>query len=337
MKRSLLLLALLALSPVRPCASQAPAALAGFDLSRGDIQSFVADLVARHGFDREQILATLAKGVPQPQILAAISRPAEQVDPWWQYRRRFLTEERITAGLAFWEQHREMLDAVYSASGVAPEYVVAIIGVETFYGRVVGKWRVLDALMTLGFDYAPRAQFFRSELENFLLLARDEQIAADEARGSYAGAMGAPQFMPSSWRRFARDGGGDGTRNLFRDWDDIIASVANYFEQHGWQPGGTVLIEATADPGLATALDPRNLELNETLGSLRTRGVQFHSDLDDSTAAILLPAEVESGPGVRLGLANFKVITRYNRSILYAMAVHDLAQQIASRALSPDS
>jgi membrane-bound lytic murein transglycosylase B len=310
---------------------------AAFDLDRRDIQVFVDDVAARHDIPRAELLALLGKAVAQPKIIEAMTRPAERVSPWWEYRARFLTEQRIREGVDFWAQHRERLERVAEQTGVAAEYVIAIIGVETFYGRIKGSWRVLDALMTLGFEYPPRGAFFRAELEQFLLLAREEKVDAATALGSYAGAMGAPQFIPSSYRRYAIDGGEDGARNLFVDWDDIVASVANYFKVHGWQAGGPVLVDAEADPALMATLDPRNLALNETVAGLRQRGVAFEAPAAPGTAAILIPAELQDRPNVRVGFQNFQVITRYNRSIRYAMAVHDLAEAIAARATAPDS
>ena len=315
----------------------APELPSHFDLRREDIRAFIDVMVNKHGFERAALNAVLAGAQRQPKILEAIARPAEKMSPWWEYRARFLTPQRIREGQAFWQQHREQLAKAQAATGVPPEYVVAILGVESFYGRVTGNWRVLDALTTLGFDYPPRGGFFRGELESFLLLARDQRIPVESARGSYAGAMGAPQFMPSSWRRYGVDGGANGTVNLFTDWDDVIASVANYFMANGWKRGAAVLIEASAPEAIAAKLDPRNLELNETLRSLRAQGVKFHSDEPPDAAAILLPAETDAGLSVRIGLHNFMVITRYNRSIRYAMAAHDLAQEIAAMGSAPES
>ncbi len=312
-------------------------AASGFDLGRPDIQQFINGIVERHGFTREAVTSWLALGVREPRILEAISRPAERVTPWWQYRANFLTERRIEEGVQFWEQHRERLDRMESDTGVSAAHVVAIIGVETFYGRIMGRWRVLDALMTLGFEYPPRQAFFRSELEHFLVLAREEGIDPSAVLGSYAGAMGAPQFMPSSYRRFAVDGGDDRRRDLFADWDDVIASVANYLKVHGWRRGEPVLVDAESDEaGLMATLDPRDLELRETVGSLRARGLRFEVALPATSPAILLPAELEDRPNVRVGFRNFHVITRYNRSIRYAMAVHDLAQALAERVFAAE-
>lgn len=322
-----------------PCAAMPPVGEApfpdqrgGFDLNRPDIQEFVSTVTARNGFSREALLETLADAEPQPRILELIARPAERVAPWWRYRSNFLTAGRIDGGAAFWAAHRATLARAEQQTGVPAAFIVAIIGVETAYGRITGNWRALDALMTLGFDYPPRAPFFRAELEQLLLLARDEKIDAAQVRGSYAGALGPPQFMPSSYRRFAVDANGDGRRDLLRDWDDVIVSVANYFRAHGWSSGQPVLLDARADATVYNQLDFRNLQLNATLGGLRAQGVSFDSALPDNTPAILLPAELESGPSVRIGLANFEVITRYNRSIRYAMAVNDLAADISRRA-----
>jgi membrane-bound lytic murein transglycosylase B len=216
------------------------------------------------------------------------------------------------------------------AAGVPPEYLVAIIGVETSYGRLAGNYRILDALATLSFAGSNRTDFFRRELAEFLVMARDGDLDPLQARGSYAGAMGAPQFMPSSFRNFAVDGNGDGRRNLFGDWDDVFASVANYFAQHGWRAGEPVLAEAAGgDP----ADDPATarLALTATVGALRARGYGFETPLPADAPAMLVPADYPEGNRWRIGFNNFYVITRYNRSTRYAMAVHELAQAVAAR------
>lgn len=307
-----------------------------FDLDRADIRSFVERASAAEGIAPDDLYHLLARAEPQPKIIEAMQRPAEKVTPWWEYRRRFLSPQRIREGVAFWQQHRELLDRVAAGRGVAPEYLVAILGVETYYGRITGKFRVLDALATLAFDYPPRSEFFGRELVNFLQLSREEAVDPLAALGSYAGAMGAPQFMPSSYRRFAVDGNDDGRRDLFSTWDDVVASVANYFREHGWQPGGPVMIDAQVADGTRLALDPKNLELTDTLDSARARGLSFDSPLPGDTPVILVPAEGEHAIGVRIGFANFTTITRYNRSVRYAMAVHDLAQALAAGVYDAD-
>lgn len=314
-----------------------------FDLDREEIRSFIEEVSKRHAIPENEIRSLLAQGMYQPRIIAAITRPAESVLRWWEYSQRLVTSERIARGVAFSREHRERLEAVHARTGVSPAYIAAIIGIETNYGRNKGSWRVLDALMTLGFDYPPRARFFRSELEQFLLLVREESLDPLTTLGSYAGAMGAPQFMPSSYRRFAVNGPLDGAvdprRDLFNTWDDVIGSVANYFVVHGWQRDAPVLldVEAAAET-LATVmptLERRNLNLNETAASARSKGFAVPSSIADDTPVILVPAELADRPNVRVGLRNFHVITRYNRSILYAMAVHDLASAIEAALATP--
>jgi membrane-bound lytic murein transglycosylase B len=302
--------------------------VSGFNVRRPDIVHFVNDVAQRDHLDRIQLLVLLKKARRQPKILEAMTAPAEAVVPWWQYRERVLTQERISRGAQFWQEHREALERIASTAQVPPEYLVAILGVETGYGRNTGKWKVLDSLATLGFDYPPRADYFREELEQFLLLSKEDAIDAAKATGSYAGAMGAPQFMPSAYRRYAVDGDGDHRRDLWNDWDDVLASVANFFKEHGWQAGGAVLAEAQVDPSV-TVTPPPKLELSETLDSLATRGIKALTELPGTTPALLIPAEAKDGPAWRVGFQNFYVITRYNRSVRYAMAVHDLAQAIA--------
>jgi len=302
-----------------------------FDLKRPEIVAFVKDVVARDQLSKKQVLALLRKGEPQPKIIEAMNRPAEKVTPWWEYHDRFLTEERINDGAQFYNDHRASVERIASARGIPPEYLIAIMGVETKYGRFVGKYRVLDALMTLAFDYPPRSDYFRGELEQFLLLYSEEHLDPLKVTGSYAGAMGVPQFMPSSYRMFAVDGNDDKKRDLWNDWDDILASIANYFAEHGWEAGGRVLAETRLDPEPKFQIDTRNLELNETVDSLNAQGVEVLGAETGPTPAVLISAEQHDGPAYRVGFKNFYVLTRYNRSARYAMAVHDLAEAIAQR------
>ncbi len=322
------LAAAVALAPARAAASGPPAR---FDLSRPEIQTFIDDVARRNSLSRAALTRLIGNAEPQPKIIDLMNRPAERVIEWWEYRERFLTEERIAQGVQFWQDHREMLERIGVERGVPPEYLVAILGVETLYGRVTGRYRVVDALTTLAFDYPPRSDFFRKELEEFVLLAREEKLDPLTTLGSYAGAMGASQFMPSSYRRYAVDADHDHRRDLWQDWDDVVASVANYFHEQGWETGGAVLAEVELDPDPTFQIDPRNLELNETVGSLALQGVRARIDAPTSTPAVLISAEERDGPVYRVGFRNFQVITRYNRSPRYAMAVHDLAWAIASR------
>jgi membrane-bound lytic murein transglycosylase B len=308
----------------------APALAEGFDVSRDDIQKFVGTMVQRHRFDRDEITRLLASAQSQPKILEAIQRPAERTLAWWEYRQRFITPERIEGGVKVWQKNADALARIAAQSGVPAEYLIAITGVETFYGRITGRYRVLDALATLGFDYPPRGDFFRRELEQFLMMAREEQLDPGQPLGSYAGAMGIPQFMPSSFRRFAVDGSGDGHRNLWEEGPDVFASVGNYLREHGWRVGQPVLAEAYNDNAPDDPASAK-LVLGDSVESLQKRGYVFQTMLPAQTRAMLVPAQLAQGMTWRIGFQNFHAITRYNRSALYAMTVHDLAQEIAAR------
>lgn len=292
---------------------------------RPEVSQFVDEMVRDHDFKRDDLAKVMAKAEKQQSILDAISRPAERTVPWFEYRERFLTQKRIAQGNEFWTAHTQRLASIGDAELAA--VVAGILGVETSYGRITGRYRVLDALSTLAFDYPPRADFFRNELAQFLLLAREEKVDPATAQGSYAGAMGSPQFIPSSYRNFAVDADGDGHRDLWSNWDDVIGSVANYMRMHGWRAGEPILVSAQFT-GDAARFDTAKGELNETVQSLRDQGVRFETQLADSAPAMLVVAQGKTGPEYRVGFNNFFVITRYNRSRLYAMAVHDLGEAV---------
>ena len=317
---------------VRAFAQAETAPSPGFDIKRPEIVQFINDVAEHDGFSRHELRALLKQAQPQPRILDLMNRPIEKVAPWWEYRDRFLTPARISDGAQFWADHKESLERIAAQYQVPPEYIVAILGVETHYGHNTGPYRALDALATLAFDYPPREKFFRSELEEFLVLARENQLDPLAVKGSYAGALGVPQFMPSQYRRYAVDADTDKRRDLWNDWDDIFASVANYLREHGWTPGAPVLAEVRLDPDPTFQIEPHNLELTDTLESLALHGVKVDSDLPGSTPVVLISAEQRDGPAYRVGFRNFYVITRYNSSARYAMAVYDLAQAVAQRA-----
>jgi len=302
-----------------------------FDLTRPEIRAFVKEVAKRDAIPRQRILKLLATAEPQPKIIETMGRPAEHVLQWWEYRAIFLTEQRISEGVQFWLEHREVLERVARTQGIPPEYLVAVLGCETYYGRITGRDRVLDALMTLAFDYPPRGEYFRSELEQFILLVREEHIDPRTVKGSYTGAMGAPQFMPSTYRRYAVDASNNHRRDLWNDWADVLASIGNYLRQNGWRSGEPVLAEVQLDPGADFQIDPGNLQLTTTVADLNAHGVRVAADIPAATPALLISAEQQDGPLYRVGFNNFHVITRYNRSARYAMAVHDLAQAIAQR------
>jgi membrane-bound lytic murein transglycosylase B len=300
-----------------------------FDLGRPDIRSYIDQLVAQ-GLNREQLTSVLAAAEVQPKIIDAISKPAEKSLQWWEYRARMLTQARIDAGVQLWHEHKELLDQIALEYQVPPEYLIAVLGVETQYGHTTGRYRVVDALATLGFDYPPRANFFRKELTEFLFLSHEQGFDPLSIRGSYAGAMGALQFMPSSFRRFAVTATPGGHPDIWNDWGDIFASTANYLHLAGWQYGAPVLAEAQFT-GEQTPSPSERMALNDTLGALRSRGLAIASELPDATPALLLAAPQHDAMGYRVGFQNFYVITRYNTSPLYAMSVHDLAEAIRQR------
>lgn len=294
------------------------------------LDNFVDYAVRTHGVDAARVRSVLAQAQVRQSILEAMSRPAERTRTWAEYRPIFLNDARIRGGRSFYATHREALDRVAAESGVPAEYIVAIIGVETSYGGFTGNHRILDAIYTLAFDHAPRAPFFAAELGHLFALERDEPTLDITAlRGSYAGAMGLGQFMPSSYRLWAKDGDGDGHRNLIDNLDDVFASIANYFVAFGWERGGPVVARATRDPG-ADDFKPESVDPVYPLAMLAERGYRPQQGEPVAEGATLLSFEGSAGPEHWLGYRNFFVITRYNRSPMYAMAVHQLAQEIAA-------
>ena len=300
---------------------------------RPDVVAYVDELVAKHGFDRASLLAMFSEVDKKQAILDAISRPAEKVKPWYEYREIFVTPTRIEQGIEFWREHADDLARAEAQFGVPSHVIVSIIGVETRYGRNTGSYRVADALSTLGFDYPPRAAFFRNELTQFLLLAREEGRDPLSLTGSYAGAMGYGQFIPSSYRAYAVDFDGDGKRDIWANTADAIGSVANYFNRHGWRTDGPVVVAADPLDARVDAIANDALSLNHTVGKIRSLGVSMPG-YDDQEPAMLIKLDGANGPEYWVGLQNFYVITRYNRSSMYALAVHQLGEAIAG-AMTP--
>jgi len=296
---------------------------------RGDVGDFVDAMVADYGFSRAELLALFGKVERKQAVLDAIARPAEKVKPWHEYRDLFVTPQRIQGGIEFWRANDAALAQATAQFGVPADVVVAILGVETLYGKNTGTYRVVDALTTLAFDYPPRAPFFRNELAQFLLLAREEGVDALSLTGSYAGAMGYGQFIPSSFRTYSVDFDGDGKRDIWRDPVDAIGSVANYFNRQGWRANGPVVVRAEVVDDRADAIANDALALDHTVGTIRALGVTMPAYADDEPA-LLLKLDGDAGPEYWVGLHNFFVITRYNRSAMYALAVHQLGASIAS-------
>ncbi|HEX6319071.1 MAG TPA: lytic murein transglycosylase B [Burkholderiales bacterium] len=295
---------------------------------RPEVQAFIREVSARHGFDEEELIYLFSRVHRTEPILEAIQPPPPKARSWEEYRGNFVNPRRIAAGKGFWKTHRRVLARAERRYGVPAEYIVAIIGVETFYGRNAGRWRVVDALTTLAFDYPARSPFFRSELEHYLLLSRDTGTDVFAVRGSYAGAIGIPQFMPSSTRRYAVDFDGSGTVDLRRSPSDAIGSVANFLKEHGWRSGEEVLFEAKPSGEAWRALADGSVDPRHSLEDLRKAGMQFDAGSKDARAALVELETPERPSEYRIGLHNFYVLTRYNRSAFYASVVHDLAQAL---------
>ncbi len=292
---------------------------------------FINEMTTQYGFEADFVSEVIGNAETKQSIIDAMSRPAEKVKPWYEYRDIFITDQRINEGVDFWNLREETLQQASERTGVPMRMIAGIVGVETYYGRITGNYRVVDALSTLAFDYPPRAAFFRNELKEYFLLTREEQLSIEDTEGSYAGAMGPPQFIPSSYRAYAVDGDGDGRRDLLTNWDDILNSVGNYFKAHRWHNGEEVAMQATLPAGHPPLKSKNERKANKTLGELRGMGLLFESDLPDSTPANLIVLEGRAGPEYWIGLHNFYVITRYNHSVMYGLATYQLGEALAER------
>jgi membrane-bound lytic murein transglycosylase B len=319
-------------------AKKTPAPAASGYLLRDDVRAFAAEVAADAGLSRRDVERWFADAKFQPKIIAAMDRPLLEPPKWYQYSPSFLAAERVAGGVAFWRANEAALARAQAQYGVPPEIVVAIIGVETYYGRNTGNYRVIDALATLAFDYPRRAPFFRGELKEYILLARDQGFSPLVPKGSFAGAMGMPQFMPGSYRRFAVDFDGDGRADLWRSNADVIGSVAHYLARHDWLRGQPVLLPAAIVPeARETALRRLDGGISERrpLSAWQADGVNALDppvDMAADPAGLLLleESDVAGDGGISLWIAcpNFYVITRYNKSRLYASAVYFLAERI---------
>jgi membrane-bound lytic murein transglycosylase B len=299
---------------------------------RDDVKRFIDELVNDHGFDRAYLNKLFTRAERLDNVLESIAKPAEKTLNWKQYRPIFVTEKRTRRGHEFIEEHRATLERAEKEYGVPLEIIAAVIGVETYYGRITGSYTVFDSLTTLGFDYPPRSKFFKSELKQFLLLSNEEHIDVEDMTGSYAGAMGMPQFISSSYRRYAVDFDGDGKRDLWNSVPDVIGSVANYFSEHGWKRGqGVVYPVKVTDTSIVR--EKNSLKPYETVANFMKQGVVL-SGMDGSEKiaaddqATLLKLYGNQGDEYWLGLQNFYVITRYNHSDMYALAVYQLSQKL---------
>ena len=307
----------------------APAVAADTAL-RPDIDAFVTDMAAKHRFDVQQLRELFAKAQLRPNILRIMTAPST-AKPWYEFRPLYVNERRIEGGLAFWTENAATLARARLKFGVPENIIVATIGIETLYGRHVGKVKVLDALTTLAFDYPRRAEFFRGELEAYLLLGREQAWDLAEVRGSYAGAIGLPQFLPSSYEKYAVDFDDDGTRHLWGDAADAIGSVANYYRSYGWETDRVAAVPVALDDHALATLDTTEIMPRRTVAEYVEAGATPLANAPPEAKAALIKLDTESGPRYWLALQNFYVITRYNRSVNYAMAVLELAKEIEER------
>ena len=299
-------------------------------LDRADVDAFINELVKEEKFTRKELENIIGQAEKSERALALISRPAEGTLEWKDYRKIFMTPERVEKGVKFWQENADTLIRVEKEYGVPPQIIVAIIGVETYYGRQTGGFKVLDTLTTLGFDFPRRSEFFRKELKNLFILAREQNLDITELTGSYAGAMGIPQFMPSSYRAYAVDYTADKQANIWQTEEDAIASVANYLSRHGWKKDKPVASRAKVTGTNYEKVLSKGLKPDKKLSQAGKSGWSPFNVIPPSSKVLAMKMQGQDGPEYWLGMNNFYVVTRYNRSRMYALAVHQLARAVMS-------
>ena len=294
---------------------------------REDVEEFIRKVAASSDYSEQQLVDLFSSVKNQRHLFERMDKPAEKLE-WHQYRKIFLTDKRISRGIDFWKKHRELLQQVEQRYGVPAEFIVAIVGVETFYGAYKGKAPVFDTLVTFAFDYPKRAKFFTSELEHFLQLSATQKFDVRAVKGSYAGAMGMPQFIASSYRSYAVDFDGDGETNLFDSLPDVLGSVANYFKRHGWVPDADVTHPLTVSQHDTIGQIKAGVKPSYSWSELSKAGFSSSRALPQDASVALIKLQQQDGADYWAGEKNFYVITRYNHSELYAMAVYQLSQKI---------
>lgn len=298
------------------------------------VRKFINEMVDEHEFDKTSLRQIFSNVERSQSVLDAISRPAEKKLTWGEYRAIFIDGKRSLKGVEFWKQYRADLERANQIYGVPPEMIVAILGIETRFGKFTGRYKVIDALSTLAFYYPKRAKFFRKQLKEFLLLVQDQKLDPFSLKGSYAGAMGIPQFIPSSYRHYAIDFDGDDKIDIWNNPVDAIGSVANYFHEHKWKKNGDVVIRATVRGNKHQTADKNKLKPDLTIYDLNDIEVLPEKSIDNRSEYSLLELKINSDFEYWLGMHNFYVITRYNHSHLYAMAAYQLSQEIRHKFLS---
>ncbi len=295
------------------------------------MQAFIKQMLVKHQLNETELNLVFESVEIKDDIIKRITSPAEAL-PWYKYRKIFMTDARINQGVQFWRENQQALKIAEQQYGVPAEIIVAIIGVESLYGQRTGQYRIIDALTTLAFAYPPRSQFFLGELEKFLLLCRDEHLNPLQPTGSYAGAMGVPQFMPSSFITYAADFDQDGRRDIWHNSGDVIFSVANYFAKHQWQKGEAIAFPVTAEDESYRQILDKELLPDQTVSDLAAANIVTPTSLSANSKVKLLAFEQEKGHYLVAALHNFYVITRYNHSPLYALAVLQLSQALKQKA-----
>lgn len=295
--------------------------------TRPEVKAFIDEMVEEHHFNRAELNALFARSKPQPKIVVLMDKPGES-KPWKDYRANFITQKRIDDGVAFWKQHEKLLRAIEKKYQVPAPVIVSIVGVETSYGKQRGNYLVVDALSTLSFDYPRRSAFFKNELKDFLILTREQKLDPLTIYGSYAGAMGPGQFMPSTYRRFAVDYDDKGGCDLFNNMDDALASVANYLKEHGWKYRAPVTVRASVKGTRYSELLNQGTKPFTTVKEARQKGLHPRTSLPAGEQISVLSLSGMDGEEVWLTLPNFYVITRYNKSPMYAMAVFQLSEEL---------
>ena len=290
----------------------------------------IDELIQEHGFDEQYVLNIFGNTKYLPQLIESISKPAERTKTWPEYRNIFVTKKRIAAGVLFAKQHEEIIDRAAREMGVPRKILLGILGVETYFGRIQGSYKVMDSLYTLATGYPPRAKFFRSELINLFYLSREENLPILGIKGSYAGAMGASQFISSSYRNYAVDGNDDGKIDLFNSWDDVLMSIGNYLKKNGWDSSEEIYSRYPTNKLLSSIVASKTIKPTSTVQDLLNEGVEISGFKPDDVAQLIQLDDANVKDDSYIGHHNFYVITTYNRNVMYALVVVQLGEAIES-------
>ncbi len=290
----------------------------------------INELIQEHGFDEKYVMNIFDNTKFLPELIESISKPAERTKTWPEYRDIFITNKRIAAGVLFAKQNNDIINRAVAEMGVPRKILLGILGVETYFGRIQGNYKVMDSLYTLATGYPPRANFFKSELINLFYLCREENFSILDIKGSYAGAMGAAQFISSSYRNFAVDGNADGKIDLFDNWDDVLMSIGNYLKQNGWDASRQIYSRYPANEMQVSKLSSKTIKPTSTIQSLLSHGIEIDGFNNDDIAQLIQLDDQDLESDSYVGHHNFYVITTYNRNVMYAMVVIQLGEAIES-------